>query len=160
MRSCDVAIIGLGAMGSAALHALARRGVDAVGFDPIVVGAPHGSSHGSCRVFRRFNSESLAYTALSDQAFAAWRALEAESGKTLLISSPVLEAGPAGSEMVAASRAAADAAGGYEGPTKGAEIAALFPAFRLPGDWDVVVQGGGGIVLADEAVRAFRATVT
>src|SRR5580658_1513099 len=157
MRTCDVAVIGLGLMGSAALHALARRGADVLGFDPLPVGSDRGSSHGSCRVFRRFNAESVAYTALSDQALAGWRALEGASGTTVLMPSQVLEAGPAGCASVAASRAAALAAdGGPSGPRTGAEANAAFPAFRLPHDWDVVVQDSGGILLAEAAMRAFR----
>src|SRR5580698_9010502 len=96
MRTCDIAVIGLGLMGSAALYALARRRADVLGFDPLPVGSNRGSSHGACRVFRRFNAENPAYTALSDHAFAGWRALEAASGATMLLPSQVLEAGPAG----------------------------------------------------------------
>ena len=157
MRSCDVAVIGLGLMGSAALYALARQGADVLGFDPLPVGSDRGSSHGSCRVFRRFNAESAAYTALSDQALAGWRALEAASRKTVLMPTQVLEAGPPGCASVAASRAAALAAGAApDGPRTGGEANAAFPAFRLPDDWDVVVQDSGGILLALAAMRAFR----
>lgn len=157
MRACEVAVIGLGVMGAAALHALVGRGVDVLGFDPLGVGDPRGSSHGSCRVYRRFNFESQAYTALSDQAFAAWRALESATGRAVLLPCRVLEAGPPGSALVAQSRAAAEAAGTNAGPAKAGEIEGLFPAFRLPEDWDVAVQDSGGILLADEAVRLFRA---
>ena len=38
MRTCEIAIIGLGLMGSSALHSLARRGADVLGFDPLRVG--------------------------------------------------------------------------------------------------------------------------
>src|ERR1700751_5489683 len=106
MRSCEVGIIGLGLMGSAALHALARRGCDVRGFDPLVISEAWGASPGSFPVFRRFNFESQAYTALSNQAFAGWRALEAESGRTILKPCPLLEAGPPGSAFVASPRAA------------------------------------------------------
>jgi sarcosine oxidase len=154
----DIAVVGLGLIGSAALRALARRGADVVGFDPLPVGSTRGSSHGSCRVFRRFNFESPAYTALSDQAFAGWSALEADSGRRLLIPSPVLEAGPRGSAMVAASRAAAAAAGlAAGGPRTGAEANAAFPALRLPDDWDVAVQPSGGVLLVEAALCALRA---
>ena len=156
MRSCEVGIIGLGLMGSAALRELARRGCDVLGFDPLVLGEARGSSHGSCRVFRRFNFESTAYTALSDQAFALWRALEAESGRTILKQCPVLEAGPSGSAFVANSRAAAEAMGASSGPRTGREANAVFPAFALPDDWDVAVQDAGGILMAEEAMRAFQ----
>lgn len=156
MRRCEVAVIGLGLMGSAALHALVRRGVDVVGFDPIDVGEARGSSHGSCRIYRRFNFENDSYTDLSDAAFAAWRALEADSGRTILRPSRVLEAGPPGSQMVAASRAAAMRRGAVTGPASGLEANAAFPAFNLPDDWDVVVQASGGILMAEAAMRAFR----
>ena len=158
MRSCEVGIIGLGLMGSAALHALARRGCDVLGFDPLAIGEARGSSHGSCRIFRRFNFESKAYTALSDQAFEGWRALEAESGREILKECPVLEAGPPGSAFVASSRAAAAAMGVASSVRSGREANAAFPAFALPDDWDVAVQESGGILMAEEAMRAFRAS--
>src|SRR5436305_2312118 len=120
MRTCEVAIIGLGLMGSSALHSLVRRGVDVLAFDPLVVGEARGSSHGSCRIFRRFNFESEAYTELSDRAFAGWRALEAASGRTILKPCAVLEAGPPGSALVAGSRKAAAIKGPITGPVTGA----------------------------------------
>jgi len=157
VRSCEIGIIGLGLMGSAALYELTRRGCDVLGFDPLVIGEARGSSHGSCRVFRRFNFESEAYTALSDRAFEGWLALESESGRTILKPSAVLEAGPAGCQLVANSRAAALAAKSrVTGPRNGAEANTAFPAFNLPFDWDVVVQESGAILLAEEAMRAFR----
>jgi sarcosine oxidase len=159
MRVCDVAVIGLGLIGSAALCALARRGADVLGFDPVTVGEARGSSHGSCRIYRRFNFESTAYTALGDEAFAGWRALEAASGRTLLRPCPLLEAGPPGSAIVRASRAAAEAVGSVAGPAIGAAVNAAFPAFRLPGDWDAVVQESAGILLAEAALRALRENV-
>ena len=156
MRSCEVGIIGLGLMGSAALHALVRRGCDVLGFDPLAIGEARGSSHGSCRIFRRFNFESKAYTALSDQAFEGWRALGAESGREILKECPVLEAGLPGSAFVASSRAAAAAMGVASSVRTGREANAAFPAFALPDDWDVAVQERGGILMAEEAMRAFR----
>ena len=158
MRRCEIGIIGLGLMGSAALCEFARRGADALGFDPLEIGEARGSSHGSCRIFRRFNFESEAYTALGDRAFEGWMRLEAESGRRLLLPSSVLEAGPRGCELVAKSRAAALAAKTLiTGPRNGQEANAAFGAFNLPDDWDVVVQESGGILLAEQALRAFRA---
>jgi sarcosine oxidase len=157
MRSCEIGIIGLGLMGSAALYSLARRGCDVLGFDPLIIGEARGSSHGSCRIFRRFNFESEAYTALSDRAFEGWLALESDSGRALIKPCSVLEAGPPGCPLVAKSRAAASAVKStITGPRNGREANAAFPAFNLPDDWDVVVQETGGILLAEEAMRAFR----
>jgi sarcosine oxidase len=48
----DVAVIGLGAMGSNALWRLAARGVDVLGFEQFRPGHVQGSSHGQTRLFR------------------------------------------------------------------------------------------------------------
>jgi sarcosine oxidase len=157
MRSCDVAVIGLGLMGSAALDALLSAGVDALGFDPLAPGTTRGSSHGSCRVFRRFNFENENYADLSDAAYAGWTRLEAESGESILIPCPVLEAGPPGSDMVAASRAAAIAKTRTDPVRSAEDVNREFPAFALPADWDVVVQDGGAILKSEVAMRIMRA---
>jgi sarcosine oxidase len=156
MRTCDVAIVGLGIMGSAVLHNLAKRGVDVLGFDPLTVGEKTGSSHGSCRIYRRINFESPAYEPLSERAFEAWSRLEASCGQRILLPSILVEAGPPGSSLVTASREAGKRPAGNF--SRGADINKEFPAFRLPDDWDVAVQNDCGILLAERAVRAFRAT--
>jgi glycine/D-amino acid oxidase-like deaminating enzyme len=156
MRTCDVAVVGLGLMGSAALYALLSAGVDALGFDPIGPGDSRGSSHGSCRVFRRFNFENDNYTDLSDAALAGWMRLEADSRENILIPTPVLEAGRPGSAMVAASRAAAVAKGHADPLWSAVAANREFPAFALPPDWDVVVQDGGAILKAEVALRVMR----
>jgi glycine/D-amino acid oxidase-like deaminating enzyme len=157
MRSCDVAVLGLGLIGSATLDALLNAGVDALGFDPLSPGAIRGSSHGSCRVFRRFNFENENYTDLSDAAQAGWKRLEVASGETILIPCPVLEAGRPGLPLVAGSRAAAIAKNLPDPVRSAADVNREFPAFALPADWDVVVQDGGAILKSDVAMRVMRA---
>src|SRR6516225_10185298 len=156
MRTCDIAVIGLGLIGSAALEALLNAGVNALGFDPIGPGEKRGSSHGSSRVFRRFNFENDNYTDLSDAALEGWKRLEADSSETILIPSLILEAGRPGSAMVAASRAAAIAKGQADPAWSAAAANWEFPAFALPTDWDVVVQDGGAILKAEVALRIMR----
>ncbi|WP_368507306.1 FAD-dependent oxidoreductase [Bradyrhizobium lupini] len=156
MRKCEVAVLGLGLMGGAALNSLLDAGVDALGFDPVGPGSDRGSSHGSCRIFRRFNFENPNYTSLSDEAHAGWIRLQAESRQTVLTETPVLEAGLPGSAMVASSRAAAIAKGRPD-PMLTATVANKeFPAFALPDDWDVVVQDGGAILRTGVVMRLMR----
>jgi sarcosine oxidase len=157
MRKCDVAVIGLGLMGSAALDALLGSGVDALGFDPLGAGSNRGSSHGSCRIFRRFNFETPNYTALSDEAHAGWLRLQSEHGRTILTPTPVLEAGLPGSTMVASSRAATIDKGYPDPAWTPAEANRRFPAFDLPADWDVIVQDGGAILRTEVVMEIMRA---
>lgn len=79
----DVIVVGLGAMGSAALYQAAKRGAKVLGidrFDP-----PHtlGSSHGDTRITRSSIGEGEAYMPLIRRADEIWRELEAMSGSAL-----------------------------------------------------------------------------
>ena len=66
----DVAIVGLGAMGSAAAYQLARRGQRVVGIDRF--SPPHGmgSSHGHTRMIREAYYEDPIYVPLVQRAYA------------------------------------------------------------------------------------------
>ena len=50
--TADVLVVGLGAMGSATLYQLARRGVSAIGIDRFAPPHDRGSSHGESRITR------------------------------------------------------------------------------------------------------------
>src|SRR4051812_28316116 len=94
----DVAIIGLGIMGSAAAFELARRGKRIVAFDQFHPGHDRGSSHGESRAFRLAHFEGAHYSALARQALGGWRRLEQATGEVLLTATGVLECGPPDSE--------------------------------------------------------------
>jgi len=64
MPSYDVAIVGLGAMGSAALHAIAARHQRVIGFDRFQPAHNRSSSFGESRIIRLAYSEDPAYVPL------------------------------------------------------------------------------------------------
>jgi sarcosine oxidase len=145
----DVAVIGLGAMGSAALFHLARRGVKAIGIEQFKPGHDRGSSHGESRAIRLGYSEHPSYVPLVRSAFANWRELEHLSGETILTTTGILEAGKPGSRMVAGSlEACLQHALDYE-LLDTAEISRRFPAVTLPGGYSGIWQPEGGILNAD-----------
>jgi sarcosine oxidase len=80
----DVAVIGLGAMGSAAARELSRRGLDVIGFDRFKPPHTFGSSHGDSRIIREAYFEHPIYVPMVQRAFELWRELEQESGTPLL----------------------------------------------------------------------------
>ena len=79
----EAIIIGLGAMGSAALYHLASRGARVIGVDSL--DPPHslGSTHGRSRIIREAYFEHPSYVPLVRRAYENWSALENESGETL-----------------------------------------------------------------------------
>lgn len=74
----EVAVIGLGAMGSATLYQLARRGVRVVGIDRLNPPHDQGSSHGDTRITRQAVGEGAAYIPLVAASHRIWREIESE----------------------------------------------------------------------------------
>lgn len=83
-RTFDVIVVGLGAMGSAALYQLARRGVQVLGIDRFHPPHDQGSSHGDTRITRLALGEGPQYLPLARRSHEIWRELEALTGRRLL----------------------------------------------------------------------------
>ena len=80
----DVIVIGLGAMGSAALYQLAKRGAKVLGIDQYEPPHTLGSTHGESRITRLAVGEGAAYIPLVRRSHEIWRELEAATGVKLL----------------------------------------------------------------------------
>ena len=153
MPSWDVAVVGLGAMGSAALFHLASRGKRVIGIEQFEPGHARGSSHGESRLIRLAYFEHPSYVPLVRLAFRNWRALEALTGARVLIPAGILEAGRPGSAIVRGSlQACLDHELAHQ-PLMPAEAGRRFPAVRLPADWEAVFQPDAGILLPELAIR-------
>jgi len=81
--NADVIVAGLGAMGSAALYQLARRGVKALGIDRFRPPHDRGSSHGDTRITRLALGEGPQYVQFAKRSHEIWREVEANTGRTL-----------------------------------------------------------------------------
>lgn len=80
----DTIVLGLGAMGSAAVYQLAKRGNKVLGIDQF--SPPHifGSSHGDTRITRQAIGEGEQYTPIALRSYEIWPEIEKETGKKLL----------------------------------------------------------------------------
>ena len=151
----DVVVVGLGAMGSAALYELAGRGARVLGIERFEPGHDRGSSHGESRAIRLSYFEHPDYVPLLHTAFAKWRALEDACGETLLTVTGILEAGRPGSEVVLGSQTASRQHGLVHEMLDADEVARRFPAFRLPEDWTAHHQPQGGFLRPERAIHRF-----
>lgn len=86
MPAFDTIVVGLGALGSAALHHLAASGQKVLGVDRFAPPHPYGSTHGETRITRLAIGEGVEYTPLALRSHELWRAMEAETGTDLLTS--------------------------------------------------------------------------
>jgi sarcosine oxidase len=83
MPRYDVTVIGLGAVGSAAIHHLAKSGKAVLGIDRYHPPHRFGSTHGETRITRVAIGEGIAYTPLAKRSNVLWRELEAATGRRL-----------------------------------------------------------------------------
>lgn len=83
-RQYHTVVIGLGAMGSAALHYLAKDGTKVLGVDRFRPPHVHGSTHGDTRITRLAIGEGESFTPLAMRSHELWREMEAATGRRLL----------------------------------------------------------------------------
>lgn len=137
MENYDVAVVGLGLMGSAATWALGRRGYRVAAFDTYAPGHRNGSSHGHGRIFRRVYPDPL-YVELTGRAAELWDRLSAEAGEPLLDRIGGVTHG-VGTEEMAALLRDAGVPSSLLGPD---EAARRWPMFRFEGPALYDPQGG------------------
>ena len=81
----DTIVCGLGAMGSAAVYQLAKRGNKVLGLDRFSPPHANGSSHGGSRIIRQAIGEGEEYVPLVLRSYELWREIENETGSDLLM---------------------------------------------------------------------------
>jgi len=150
----EVIVIGVGAMGSAACLALARRGVRVLGLEQFSIPHEMGSSHGDSRMIRLCYYEHPDYVPLLRRAYELWADLEREAGCTLLIRTGGLYLGLPGSEFVLGSQRAAQEHALPHEMLDRAEIARRFPQFHVSDDAIALFEPSAGILLPEMVVSA------
>jgi sarcosine oxidase len=162
VERADVVVIGLGAMGSATLYQLAKRGVDVVGIDRF--SPPHtlGSSHGDTRVTRQAIGEGAAYVPLVLRSHELWREIESETGTDLFTACGglVLSAGSAKDghhgidDFFASTVAVAKSFAIAHEILTPAEVRSRFPQFNVTEEHRGYYEPGAGFVRPERAVAA------
>jgi sarcosine oxidase len=150
----DVAVVGLGAMGSATLWRLAARGISCISFDRFDPPHDRGSSHGESRIIRTAYFEGPEYVPLVQVAFRLWRELEHESGTSLLTQTGALMIGRPDAEVVAGTLLSA---GEHNLPHEILEADAMskrYPQHWLGVDEIAVYEEVAGFLRPEEAVKA------
>ncbi|GAA4941592.1 N-methyl-L-tryptophan oxidase [Streptomonospora halophila] len=153
-RSYDVAVIGLGAMGSAAAYHLAARGQRVLGLERFGPAHDRGSSHGGSRIIRQAYFEHPDYVPLLLRAYELWEALERDSGTGLLTVTGALMVGRPGTRTVAGSRDSARRWGLAHEMLDAGDIRRRFPTMAPQADEVALYEERGGFVRPEAAVSA------
>jgi sarcosine oxidase len=157
----DAIVVGVGAMGSATLYHLARRGRRVLGLERFDVPNAMGSSHGETRIIRLAYYEDPSYVHLLRRAYEVWRELEALAGEQLLHITGALDGGPPSSWVFEGSLRSCREHDLPHEVLSATELARRHPAWRLPPETMAVFQPDGGFLLPERCVVAFvRAALT
>ncbi len=147
----DVVVVGQGLIGLATTLALARRGRRVVALDALGSGHPLTSSTGASRSIRTAYTEP-AYVRLAREAIDAWRALEAETGHTILHLTGQVDLGPA--DLLDHLGEGMAAEGIESRMVDAAALASAFPELRLAPGEHALHHATGGTVRASEGMDA------
>jgi sarcosine oxidase len=150
----DVAILGLGAMGSAAAYHLARRGVNVLGLDQFDPPHTFGSSHGETRVIREAYFEHPTYVPLVQRAYELWAELEQDAQERLYLKTGGIMIGAAGSTVVRGATQSAREHGLEHQILDATAIEERFPALRPEREMLGVLEPRAGILFSEKCIAA------
>ena len=155
-RDYDVAVVGLGGIGSAAAYWAARAGASVIGFEQFPLGHDRGASHDHSRIIR-LSYHTRGYVELAREAYAAWAELEADADEPLIVRTGGLDLFPAGAAIAPDDyRDALRAAGVAYEWLDAAEIRRRWPPFRIADDVEGLFQEAGGIAPAARATATHQ----
>jgi sarcosine oxidase len=150
----DLAVVGLGGMGSAVLQHAAERGLSVFGAEQYPPAHTLGASHGKARMIRKAYFEDPAYVPLLLRSYELWDELERKSGRSVLRKTGVLISGPPTSTIVAGVRASAELHGLPIEVHDAGELRRRFPMMR-PLDEEIgVFEPDAGVLHPELAVTA------
>jgi sarcosine oxidase len=157
----DIAVVGLGAIGSATLMHLAKSGVRAIGIDQFSPPHDKGSSHGETRITRLSIGEGAEYIPLVRRSHELWRIIESETNSEILtitgglILDDIEGASQHGIEGVAKTTAALAREFNIPHEVLSAkDAAARFPEFNIERDSLVYFEPGAGFIRPEAAIEA------
>ena len=150
----DVIVVGLGAMGSATLQQLARRGHRVLGIDRFTPPHDRGSSHGLSRIIREAYFEDPRYVPLVQRAYECWAALEAETGTQIFRRTGGLMLGTPSNDVITGSIRSAVEHGLPHEVLSADEVMHRFPSFRPAADMIGVLESRAGMLAPERAIAA------
>ncbi len=156
-KQYDVAIIGLGTMGSFAAVELARRGLSVAGFDQFTPPHSRGSHSGGTRIYRLAYPEGTGYVPLAQRAGAMWEQAGAESGTQLLHRSGMLYMGPPGEPFLREVQESASSNHLEVETLSAAEVRYRYPAFEIPEEYAGLFDVQAGWLDVDASITSSHA---
>jgi sarcosine oxidase len=154
MKSFDVAVLGVGGMGSAACLRLAEAGRSVLGVERFSIPNTRGSSHGATRILRLGLHESAKYVPLVRRAVELWDELGARTDQQIFHRIGSLDISTPEGPIFRGSLGACERCDIPHEVLDAREIRARHPALNPAPDMMAVFQPGSGFVVPEAAITA------
>lgn len=154
MKVFDVAVLGVGGMGSAACWQLAKAGKRVLGLEQFSIPNTRGSSHGATRILRLGLHESAKYVPLVLRAVELWEDTGKLAGVELFHRVGSLDVAPPESSVFQGSLRACETCGIDHEVLDAKDIRRRFPALNPLDSMKAVHQPGSGFVLPEAAISS------
>jgi len=150
----DAIVLGIGAMGSATLYHLAKRGLNVLGIEQFEIPHEMGSSHGLTRIIRLAYYEDSSYVPLLRRAYDLWDTLETEADEKLFYQTGSIDMGPEDSEVFAGSLQSCIEHDLEHEVLTADELNKRFPGYQMPAETMAVFQPQGGLLVPERCIVA------
>jgi monomeric sarcosine oxidase len=156
-RHYDVAIIGLGTMGSFAAVELAKRGLTVAAFDQFTPPHGRGSHSGGTRIYRLAYPEGTGYVPLAQRAGELWEQAEQDFGLQLLHRTGVLYMGLPGEPFLSEVQESAVTNQLRVETLSASEVRYRYPAFEIPEEYAGLFDVQAGWLDVDASITGSHA---
>ncbi len=162
MLTADLLVLGLGAVGSAALYQASKLGARCIGIDRFAPPHDQGSSHGDTRITRQAIGEGKVFVPLVLRSNQIWEEIEAATGRSLMVRNGCLVLASANTpgchhgstSFVQDTIDAAREFGIAHEVLRADEIGRRYPQFRLLGDEVGYFEPGAGFLRPEACIEA------
>jgi N-methyl-L-tryptophan oxidase len=153
ISSYDIAIIGMGTMGSFAALEVVERGASVIGFDRYQPPHSFGSHGGQSRIFRVAYPEGSAYVPMAQQSGQLWDQLGERFKTKLLHRSGMLYMGAAGESFLGEIQESARVHQLHLENLDAWEVRERFPAFQIPDQYAGLFDPVAGWIDVDASIQ-------
>ncbi|MEZ4815808.1 MAG: N-methyl-L-tryptophan oxidase [Bdellovibrionota bacterium] len=152
----DVAVVGLGAVGSGALYEMSKRKINCIGIEQFSLNHDQGSTHGDTRAIRKAYFEDPNYVPLLQRSYQLWEEWEKELGSELLFKTGCAVIGTAQSPVIKGCLESARTHQLSHELSSASDFTQKHPIFNLNSKEEVFFESDGGYLLLDTALKAIH----
>lgn len=150
--SFDLAVIGLGGIGSSVLNYSTEIGLNVIGIDQFSPPHTYGSSHGETRAFRQAYFEHENYVPMLKEAYSMWKKFALNSKKDIFYETGVLALGKADGNLISGMNKSAKLHDISIDKISSSKLSHKYPYFNVPKNFEAILEKKAGTLFIENII--------